>query len=105
MKTAPASTDGGSILKRLLVGGMDRVYEINRNFRNEGMSVRHNPEFTMMEIFLLGVCFVLIGLYLDAKRDAQVSARLLQHFIEDPNAREMVIREYEVFKARKRNAT
>jgi lysyl-tRNA synthetase class 2 len=36
-------------LKRLVVGGMERVYEINRNFRNEGMSTRHNPEFTMME--------------------------------------------------------
>ena len=38
-------------LKRLLVGGMGRVYEINRNFRNEGISTRHNPEFTMMEIY------------------------------------------------------
>ena len=36
-------------LKRLVVGGMERVYEINRNFRNEGVSTRHNPEFTMME--------------------------------------------------------
>ena len=38
-------------LKRLLVGGMERVYEINRNFRNEGLSTRHNPEFTMMELY------------------------------------------------------
>ncbi|MEW6354734.1 MAG: lysine--tRNA ligase [Planctomycetota bacterium] len=38
-------------LKRLLVGGMDKVYEINRNFRNEGISTKHNPEFTMMEIY------------------------------------------------------
>jgi lysyl-tRNA synthetase class 2 len=38
-------------LKRLLVGGMEKVYEINRNFRNEGLSPRHNPEFTMMEIY------------------------------------------------------
>lgn len=38
-------------LKRLLVGGFDRVYEINRNFRNEGLSPRHNPEFTMIEIY------------------------------------------------------
>ena len=38
-------------LKRLLVGGMERVYEINRNFRNEGISTRHNPEFTMMEVY------------------------------------------------------
>jgi len=38
-------------LKRLLVGGMHRVYEINRNFRNEGISTRHNPEFTMLELY------------------------------------------------------
>jgi len=38
-------------LKRLLVGGLDKVYEINRNFRNEGISVRHNPEFTMLEVY------------------------------------------------------
>lgn len=38
-------------LKRLVVGGLDRVFEINRNFRNEGISVRHNPEFTMMEFY------------------------------------------------------
>ncbi|MEW5894291.1 MAG: lysine--tRNA ligase [Candidatus Omnitrophota bacterium] len=38
-------------LKRLLVGGLERVYEINRNFRNEGISTRHNPEFTMLEAY------------------------------------------------------
>ena len=38
-------------LKRLLVGGFERVYEINRNFRNEGISRRHNPEFTMLEVY------------------------------------------------------
>ncbi|MCX5685866.1 MAG: lysine--tRNA ligase [Candidatus Omnitrophica bacterium] len=38
-------------LKRLLVGGLDKVYEINRNFRNEGISIRHNPEFTMLEVY------------------------------------------------------
>ncbi len=38
-------------LKRLLVGGFDRVFELNRNFRNEGISVRHNPEFTMVEFY------------------------------------------------------
>lgn len=38
-------------LKRLLVGGMERVFEINRNFRNEGVSTRHNPEFTMIELY------------------------------------------------------
>ena len=38
-------------LKRLLVGGLDRVYEINRSFRNEGVSTQHNPEFTMLELY------------------------------------------------------
>lgn len=38
-------------LKRLIVGGFERVFEVNRNFRNEGVSVRHNPEFTMMEFY------------------------------------------------------
>ena len=38
-------------LKRLVVGGLERVYEINRNFRNEGLSTRHNPEFTMLEFY------------------------------------------------------
>ncbi|MBN2374051.1 lysine--tRNA ligase [bacterium] len=39
-------------LKRLIVGGLDRVYELNRNFRNEGLSVDHNPEFTMLEFYM-----------------------------------------------------
>ena len=39
-------------LKRLVVGGFERVYEINRNFRNEGVSTQHNPEFTMLELYL-----------------------------------------------------
>jgi lysyl-tRNA synthetase class 2 len=38
-------------LKRLLVGGFEKIYEINRNFRNEGLSTRHNPEFTMLELY------------------------------------------------------
>ncbi len=38
-------------LKRLLVGGFEKVYEINRNFRNEGISIKHNPEFTMIELY------------------------------------------------------
>ncbi len=38
-------------LKRLIVGGLEKVYEINKNFRNEGISIRHNPEFTMMELY------------------------------------------------------
>ena len=38
-------------LKRLIVGGMERVYEIGRVFRNEGLDTRHNPEFTLMELY------------------------------------------------------
>src|SRR5690606_31418644 len=38
-------------LKRLVVGGIERVFEVNRNFRNEGLSTRHNPEFTMLEFY------------------------------------------------------
>ncbi len=41
-------------LKRLVVGGLDRIYEINRNFRNEGISTQHNPEFTMLELYAGG---------------------------------------------------
>ena len=39
-------------LKRLIIGGFQRVYEINRNFRNEGLSIKHNPEFTMLEFYM-----------------------------------------------------
>ncbi len=38
-------------LKKLLVGGFEKIYEVNRSFRNEGISVRHNPEFTMLEVY------------------------------------------------------
>ena len=38
-------------LKRLVVGGMEKVFEVNRNFRNEGISTKHNPEFTMLEVY------------------------------------------------------
>ena len=50
-------------LKRLLVGGMPRVYEINRNFRNEGIDRQHNPEFTMMEVYeAFGDCWTMLEL-------------------------------------------
>src|SRR5207249_3993301 len=39
-------------LKRLVVGGFEKVYELNRNFRNEGISTKHNPEFTMLEFYM-----------------------------------------------------
>ena len=44
-------------LKRLIVGGFERVYEINRNFRNEGISIQHNPEFTMLEFYMAYATF------------------------------------------------
>jgi lysyl-tRNA synthetase, class II len=44
-------------LKRLVVGGFDRVFELNRNFRNEGLSTRHNPEFTMLEFYQAYACY------------------------------------------------
>jgi lysyl-tRNA synthetase class 2 len=57
-------------LKRLVVGGLDRVYEINRNFRNEGLSTRHNPEFTMLELYAGGW---------DATRMMDFVEQLLRH--------------------------
>jgi lysyl-tRNA synthetase class 2 len=56
-------------LKRLIVGGMDRVFEINRNFRNEGLSTRHNPEFTMMEFY---------ESYADYKRMMQITEKIIR---------------------------
>lgn len=56
-------------LKRLIVGGLDRVFEINRNFRNEGLSTRHNPEFTMMEFY---------ESYADYKRMMQITEQIIR---------------------------
>ena len=53
-------------LKRLVVGGFERVYEINRNFRNEGVSTRHNPEFTMLELY---EAYVAYGEVMDLTED------------------------------------
>src|SRR5580698_3081790 len=57
-------------LKRLVVGGLERVYEINRNFRNEGVSTHHNPEFTMLEFYQA---------YTDYHGMMDLSAELLRH--------------------------
>ncbi|MCB1177304.1 MAG: lysine--tRNA ligase [Leptospiraceae bacterium] len=57
-------------LKRLIVGGMDRVFEINRNFRNEGISIKHNPEFTMMEAYMA---------YGDMEAMLSITERLFTH--------------------------
>jgi len=63
-------------LKRLVVGGLDRVYEINRNFRNEGMSTQHNPEFTMLEFYQA---------YADYKDMMQLTEDLLDQVAQDVN--------------------
>ena len=60
-------------LKRLVVGGFDRVYEINRNFRNEGISTQHNPEFTMLEFYQA---------YADYEDMMAVSEELIVHVTE-----------------------
>ena len=60
-------------LKRLLVGGMERVFEINRNFRNEGLSRRHNPEFTMMELYQA---------YADYNVMMELTEELISHCVE-----------------------
>src|SRR5438128_7374794 len=57
-------------LKRLIVGGLDRVYEINRNFRNEGISTQHNPEFTMLEFYQA---------YADYRDMMALTERILRH--------------------------
>ncbi len=70
-------------LKRLLVGGLERVYEINRNFRNEGLSTQHNPEFTMLELYqAYADCedfMVLVERMFQGLADAVVGARELSY--------------------------
>jgi lysyl-tRNA synthetase, class II len=61
-------------LKRLLVGGMERVFELNRNFRNEGISPRHNPEFTMIEWYQA---------YADHERMMVLSEELFRHLADE----------------------
>ena len=61
-------------LKRLVVGGFERVYEINRNFRNEGLSTRHNPEFTMLEFYQA---------YTDYHHLMDFTEKMLRHIAEE----------------------
>ena len=63
-------------LKRLVVGGLERVYEINRNFRNEGVDTRHNPEFTMMELYQA---------YADYHDMMNVTEEMLRHIAQSVN--------------------
>ncbi|MDB5792892.1 MAG: lysS [Massilia sp.] len=63
-------------LKRLVVGGFERVFEVNRNFRNEGVSIRHNPEFTMMEFYAAYVDYTWLMDFTEAViRQAAVDAQ------------------------------
>jgi len=68
-------------LKRLVVGGLERVYEINRNFRNEGISTRHNPEFTMLEFYQA---------YTDYRGLMDLSEELLRQVAVDATGSEVV---------------
>ncbi len=69
-------------LKRLVVGGFDRVYEINRNFRNEGVSTRHNPEFTMLELYEAHVAY---GEIMD------LTEALIRHVAESATGKTQVV--------------
>jgi lysyl-tRNA synthetase, class II len=69
-------------LKRLLVGGLDRVYEINRNFRNEGISTHHNPEFTMLEFYQA---------YTDYRGMMSLTRELLRQVAIDATGSEQVV--------------
>jgi len=89
-------------LKRLTVGGLDRVYEINRNFRNEGISTRHNPEFTMLEFYLAyadyrGVMDLMQQLIIQAAKDVTGGTKTKWGDQEidwsEPNWRRMTMRE------------
>jgi lysyl-tRNA synthetase class 2 len=60
-------------LKRLVVGGLDKTFEINRNFRNEGLSVRHNPEFTMLELYTA---------YWDYRNTMDLTENVIKHAAE-----------------------
>ena len=64
-------------LKRLLIGGLEKVFEINRNFRNEGISLMHNPEFTMLEFYQLYRDF-----YFYMALTEEIFERLNMHFLE-----------------------
>jgi lysyl-tRNA synthetase, class II len=77
-------------LKRLIVGGFERVYELNRVFRNEGLSTRHNPEFTMLELYLA------YGDYRDLMDWAEKALRGLAHAIKSREAIEYQGRAYDL---------
>ncbi|MDD5217286.1 MAG: lysine--tRNA ligase, partial [Candidatus Omnitrophica bacterium] len=68
-------------LKRLLVGGFEKVYEINRNFRNEGISTRHNPEFTMLELYQA---------YADYTDMMEITETLIPSLVRDLHSKDVI---------------
>ena len=68
-------------LKRLIVGGFEKIYEINRNFRNEGVSSKHNPEFTMIEFYQT---------YADYSDMMNMTEKLLKYVVKNVKGNEIV---------------
>jgi lysyl-tRNA synthetase class 2 len=69
-------------LKRLVVGGFERVFEVNRNFRNEGLSTRHNPEFTMLEFYQA---------YADYRDLMDLTEQMLRHIVNEVHGQSSVL--------------
>jgi lysyl-tRNA synthetase class 2 len=86
-------------LKRLVVGGFERVFEINRNFRNEGLSTRHNPEFTMLEFYQAYADYKdLMNLTEDMLREVAQSVlgtTLIKNHLRDANGDVQEVKEYD----------
>ncbi len=88
-------------LKRLVVGGLDRVFEINKNFRNEGLSMRHNPEFTMLEFYqaysdyndLMDLSEVLLRAAAEAANDGKTEVEFKGQTIDFGSLRRLSMKE------------
>lgn len=76
-------------LKRLVVGGFEKVYELNRNFRNEGLSHKHNPEFTMLEFY---------AAYMDVNGMMDFAEKLIQEAVKKANGGSLIVRSEQVRK-------
>ncbi len=87
-------------LKRLLVGGLERVFELNRCFRNEGLSTRHNPEFTMLELYqAYAACADMMGRVEELLRELSRAVRNAAHAPESPPNWEAPFRRLELREA------
>ena len=76
-------------LKRLTVGGFEKVYELNRNFRNEGLSHKHNPEFTMLEFYCA---------YMDVNGMMKFAEEMIQESVQKATGGSLQVSIYEVFR-------